>query len=251
MTKKVALMQPYLFPYLGYFQLIAAVDAFILADNFQYIKRGWINRNEILCHETTKLITFPLKKGSQTSRINERYLVDDFDKERDKILKTISQAYSRAPCFTNVFPLLVEIMHFPDPNLARYIENSIRKICRYLNIETPIFNLSELPLPSVLGRQERIIQAVKVLGGTMYINPIGGMRLYDGDFFMRHDLTLKFHQMNDVSYQQHGSRFFPSLSIIDVLMFNDVSSIQEKLSCFSLREPADRPKNHEPVKEPI
>lgn len=239
MTKKVGMMQPYLFPYLGYFQLISAVDAFVLGDDLQYVKESWINRNRILMNGTDKLISFPLKKGAHRSRINERFVSDDFSSEMDRLLRVLYAAYSKAPYYKQVIPFLEEVIYHPERNLAKYAENSIRQICTYLDINTPIYVASDLEITDVEDKQDRVIKTAKKLGGEMYINFIGGVSLYDFDLFERNGLTLRFHKINDISYRQFGNEFVPLLSIIDVLMFNDREEVIRKLSCYSLLDGAD------------
>jgi hypothetical protein len=232
--KTVGMMQPYLFPYLGYFQLITAVDIFVLGDDLQYAKESWINRNRILIEGTDKLITFPLKKGNHNLKINERLLCDDFLKVGDKMLRIIYNSYSKAPYFKNVFPLLEEIIKFPDNNLAIYAENSIRKICGYLSITTPIMRASDLCIENVVDKQDRIIKTAKKLNARICINLIGGSSLYDPAYFKLQGLELKFHRMGEIKYKQFNNNFVPLLSIIDVMMFNEVSELKEKLSIYSL-----------------
>lgn len=227
-------MQPYLFPYLGYFQLVAAVDEFVLGDNLQYVKESWINRNRILMNGEGKLITFPLKKGTMHSRINERFFCDGFSKETDKLLRVLFAAYAKAPYYKKVFPFFKELIKHPETNLAKYAENSIRRICEYLDIKTPIHLASELSVNEVLDKQDRVVKTAKKLGGDVYINFIGGVELYDFDYFEKHGIQLKFHRINDITYPQFRNEFVPLLSIIDVLMFNDVSEVRRKLSCYSL-----------------
>ena len=236
MTRTVAMMQPYLFPYLGYFQLIARSDVFVLGDDLQYVKGSWMNRNRILVNGQPKLVTFPLRKGNQYDRINQRWLCDDFAQEAEKLLKTIEYAYARAPYKAEVFELLREILMHPERNLARFTEHSIRRICAYLNIVTPIRIGSELGLPARMGKQERVVSIAHKLGAELYINPIGGLDLYCPAYFRAHGLLLRFLRMDELSYTQLNQPFVPSLSIIDVLMFNSRSEAQALLKRYSLIE---------------
>ena len=236
MVKRAGMMQPYLFPYLGYFQLISAVDVFVLGDDLQYEKESWINRNRILIEGQDKLITFPLKKGNHCLRINERVLSDDFSKVSDKLLRIISNAYVKAPCFKEVFPFLEEVIKFPESNLAKYAENSIRSICNYLGITTTIIPASDLSIENVIDKQDRIIKTAKKINAQICINLIGGMNLYDQHYFREHGIELKFHQMGNVEYKQFNNDFVPFLSIIDVLMFNEVWEVKEKLSHYTLHD---------------
>lgn len=227
-------MQPYLFPYLGYFQLISAVDTFILSDDLQYVKQSWINRNRVLINGQVQFITFPLKKDNYFRRINERVLSDDFPLRMERMLKTLSQTYARAPCFKAAFPLIERIIRQPDTNLARYNEHSLREICKYLGIGTPLVRSSALAIDPALDAQSRVIESVRRLDGDAYINPIGGTSLYDFDYFEHNGIALNFLRMDDIRYCQYRDEFVPSLSIIDVMMFNDAAHIRELLSRYSL-----------------
>jgi hypothetical protein len=236
MLRTAAMMQPYLFPYLGYFQLIARSDSFVLGDDLQYVKSSWINRNRILVNGQPTLITFPLRKGNQCDRINQRWLCDDFSRHAEKLLKTLERAYARAPYKAAVMELMHLILTYPERNLARFTEHSIRRICAYLQIQTPIRIGSELGLPARMDKQERIISIARKLDAELYINPIGGMELYCPAFFRAHGVVLRFLRMDDLSYPQLNQPFVPSLSIIDVLMFNSQSDAQALLRRFSLVE---------------
>lgn len=232
-------MQPYLFPYLGYFQLISAANVFVLSDDLQYINKGWINRNRILINGAPALINFPLKKGKELSRINERVLSDDFSAQMERLFRTFKTVYAKAPCYRTVMPFIEEVIRFPGTNLATYTENAVRKICRHLDITTPIVISSDLDIGEVTDKSDRIVKTVKKLVGDLYINPIGGLELYDFVYFRKHGVELKFHRMDDIAYRQFGNEFVPHLSIIDVLMFNEVPEVQRMLSCYSLLGASD------------
>jgi len=230
------MMQPYLFPYLGYFQLIARSDVFVLGDDLQYVKGSWINRNRVLANGQPKLITFPLRKANQFAPINQRWLCDEFEQEAQKLLKTLELSYSRAPYKAETMALVREIFAHPERNLARFIENSIRRICAYLQIATPIRIGSELGLPARMDKQERVVTIAQKMTAELYINPIGGTALYCPGYFRSNGLVLRFLRMDDLSYPQFNHPFVPSLSIIDVLMFNSRSEAQALLRRFSLVE---------------
>lgn len=237
MLKTISMMQPYLFPYLGYFQLIAASDVFVLVDDLQFVKGSWMNRNRVLTHDgQPKLITFPLRKGSRRAAINERWLSETFDQEADALLTMLEHTYKKAPYKTEVLALLKSIFANPDRNLARFTENSIRALCRYMKIETPILMLSELADTRAMDKQDRIIRIVQQLEGTRYLNSIGGVPLYCPDYFADHGLQLHFIKMDEVTYPQLSAEFVPSLSIIDVLMFNSAESVKELLTRYTLIE---------------
>jgi len=236
MLRTVSMMQPYLFPYLGYFQLIALSDVFVLGDDLQFVRGSWMNRNRILVNGQPKLISFPLKKGHQTERINERWLCDDFDKEAAALMLTLERCYAKAPQRDAVLPLIRGILQCPERNLALFTENSLRCLCAYLNIRTPIYRGSSLGLPAKMDMQDRVIQITHRMDGELYLNPIGGMELYCPARFRADGLLLRFLRMDDITYAQLKHPFVPSLSIIDVLMFNSREEIKELLKRFSVVE---------------
>lgn len=247
MHRTVSMMQPYLFPYLGYFQLIATSDAFVLGDDLQYVKGSWINRNRVLCDGQPKLISFPLKKASHLGTIRERWLCDEFDKEAAALLRRISQLYARAPHRDEVLGLLREILGNPERNLAAFNEHSIRRICQYLGIDTPIHRASDFAIEPGIDKQERVIQTMEKLQGQLYINPIGGMDLYCPQRFGERGLQLRFLQMNEFSYRQFKEPFVPALSIIDVLMFNSRDEVRDMLDRFSLLKGKEPQRSPEPA----
>ncbi|MDB6142644.1 MAG: WbqC-like protein [Pseudomonas sp.] len=234
MTRTIAMMQPYLFPYLGYFQLIAAADVFVLGDDLQYIRSGWVNRNRILQNGEAKLITFPLKRDRFDMPINQRQLSDNFEDEAERLINVITQAYAKAPYFNQVMPLVSRLIRFPLKNLAMYIEHSIREMCAYLHIETPILRGSDLQIGTPLDKQDRVVRIVQTFACGRYLNPIGGVELYDHEYFARQNLSLRFFKLDPIAYRQYREPFVPNLSIIDVLMFNCVEKVHELLSCYSI-----------------
>lgn len=237
------MMQPYLFPYLGYFQLIAAADVFVLGDDLQYIRSGWVNRNRILQNGEAKLITFPLKRDRSDLPINQRQLADNFAEEAERVIRVITHGYSKAPYFTQVMPLLEQLIRFPQKNLALYIEQSLREMCAYLYIDTPILRGSDLQIGVPADKQDRVVRIVQTFACGRYLNPIGGIELYDSEYFARHNLSLSFLKIDPIVYRQYKEPFVANLSIIDVLMFNCVEQVQKLLSCYSVHTNAE----HEPV----
>jgi hypothetical protein len=234
MARTIAVMQPYLFPYLGYFQLIAAADVFVLGDDLQYIRSGWVNRNRILHHHEAKLITFPLKKDRYQLPINQRQLCDNFNEEAERLIALITYCYIKAPYFAQVMPLIERLIRFPQMNIALYTEHAIREMCAYLHISTPIMRGSDLMLGKPADKQERIIRIAHTFQATTFINPEGGSVLYDRDHFARNRLLVRFFRMDPVVYRQFRQPFVANLSIIDVLMFNCVEQVQQLLSCYTL-----------------
>lgn len=229
-----AVMQPYLFPYLGYFQKMNMVDIFVVSDNVQYIKRGWINRNRILVNNKEYMITFPVVKDSSKTEINKRYFVDD-SHARKKILKTVHQNYQNAPHFKECYEILEMIIHYNNNNVLDYIMNSFELICAYIDIHTSILLESELEIPRDLNAEDTVIYICKILNADRYINAIGGIELYSAQKFRENDITLKFIKVKEsVRYNQLNNFFVPNLSIIDVMMFNSKKEITKLLSEYKL-----------------
>jgi hypothetical protein len=221
---KVAIMQPYFLPYIGYFQLIAAVDQFIVYDNIKYTKKGWINRNRMLLNGADTMFSLPLKKDSDSLDVVERELSADFD--RTKLLNQFKGAYSRAPYFAQTFPLLESVVRFEDNNLFRYIHHSIVKTCASLGIETEIRIATSIDIDHDLKSQDKVLALCKATGADTYINPIGGTELYSREEFRARSVELKFIKAKPLEYPQLGAPFVPWLSIVDVLMFNSLDAVR-------------------------
>ncbi len=230
---KLAIMQPYFLPYIGYFQLINAVDKFVILDDVNFIKKGWINRNRILFNQKEYLFTIPLEKISQNKLINEINLVID-TKWKDKLLKTISTAYRKSPMFVKVFPLVENIIRFENNHLSEYLFYSISKLCEYLRIGTHIIKTSSSYNTKQLKGKEKIIEISVRENATEYINPIGGIELYNKKDFMAKNIQLFFLKSNNIEYNQGGGLFMPWLSIIDVMMHNSIEEINCLLNQYSL-----------------
>jgi hypothetical protein len=241
MTQTIAMMQPYWFPYLGYFQLIAAADTFVLGDDLQYIKDGWINRNRILAAGQPWMFSLPLKKAPHGLTINQRDLADDVEQTHGKLLKTLALNYARAPQSDAIMPLLEKILLNPERNLARALEFSIRELCAFLAIDTPILRASDLAISDIQDKQDRVIKTMKQLGGERFLNPIGGLDLYEETLFKRNGIELRFHRMSALSYPQFKGPFVANLSIIDVLMFNPVDQVRQWLPLFTCELPHAAP----------
>jgi hypothetical protein len=219
---KLGIMQPYFMPYIGYFQLIAAVDQFILYDNIKYTKKGWINRNRMLQNGKDVMFSLPLKSGSDSLDVRGRELAADFN--RDKLLNQFKGAYSRAPYFEQTFPLLENIVRFEDANLFRYIQHALVQTCGHLAIATDIRISSHVAIDHELKGQDKVIALCQASGADTYINAIGGVELYSKDDFKLRGIRLQFIRAHPFEYKQLGALFTPGLSIVDVLMFNPVGS---------------------------
>lgn len=211
-------MQPYFLPYIGYWQLIAAADAFVVYDNIKYTKKGWINRNRFLRNGVEDTFSLPLRKDSDFLDVNQRFLADSF--EREDMLNRFREAYRKAPEFSSVMPLLEGIIRNPVSNLFDYIFASIQSACEFLGIRTPLVVSSTIDCDHSLKAAGRVQGICKALGADTYVNPVGGMELYSKDDFAAQGIDLKFLKALPFEYKQRGSPFVPWLSILDVLMFN-------------------------------
>ena len=213
---KLGIMQPYFFPYLGYWQLLANVDKYVVYDDVTYIKGGWINRNNFLVNGQKNLLTMQLEKASSYTLIKDIVIKDDFA----KFLKTIEMGYKKAPFFEAVFSLLKEICQYPDRMLGRFLFNSHIKICDYLGIDTELILSSSFGKNTELKGKDKVISICKQLGADEYINAIGGQVLYDKKEFAENGIRLNFLQANLRAYRQFKNEFVAGLSIIDIMMFN-------------------------------
>ena len=227
---KIAVMQPYLFAYIGYWQLINAVDTFVIYDDVNFIKQGYINRNNILENKTSQLITLELIGASQNKRINEISIGNN----ANKLLKTLKQNYLKAPFYKDVFPVLEEILNNEEKKLSKFLGFSLVKISKYLNIDTKFLYSSDIKNDKALKAQDRLIEMSKTLNATGYINSIGGIELYDKEVFSQNDINLSFLKTHEISYKQFNNEFVSNLSIVDVLMFNSKDNIKNMLAQFEL-----------------
>lgn len=231
--KKVAVMQPYFFPYIGYFQLIHAVDVFVIYDDVNFMKKGWVNRNNILVNNAKSLVTLPLTKASQNSLIKELSINMD-DKWKENFLKTIKFNYSKAPFYSQVYGILQNLFDNEIKELSNFLLQSIIAVNEYIGIETEIVKSSKVYNNIELGRKERLIDICKQEKSSHYINAIGGMELYNKEDFAEEGITLNFIKTNLVDYVQFNNEFVPYLSIIDVLMFNSKEKVLEMLNEYDL-----------------
>ncbi|MBI5482374.1 MAG: WbqC family protein [Deltaproteobacteria bacterium] len=221
---RLAIMQPYFLPYIGYFQLIGAVNEFITYDNIKYTKKGWINRNRMLRNGQDVMFTVPLTGASDHLTIVERELAAEFD--RAKLLSQFRGAYLRAPFFESTFPLIERVVNHPDNNLFRFLHNSIMEVCAHLGLKTKITVSSTVPIDPGLKNQDMVLAYCKAAGAETYVNAIGGVELYSKDVFREQGIELRFLKSRPFEYAQLGAPFVPWLSILDVLMFNPIEAVQ-------------------------
>lgn len=227
---KIAIMQPYFFPYIGYFQLIKSADTFVVYDDVNYIKQGWISKNRILLNGAASPFTLILNGAGSFAKINEVNVGNN----GDKLLKTITHAYGKAPYFKQVFPIIENILMQEEKNLAKYLAHSLIKISSYLELPTKIIISSAIEKNNDLKGQDKVIEICKKLNAKEYINAIGGTELYSKEEFKKHDMDLKFIETSPVVYKQFNNEFVPWLSIIDLLMHNSLNEMKEHLNKYQL-----------------
>ncbi len=231
---KIAIMQPYLFPYIGYYQLMNAVDEFVIYDNIKYTKKGWINRNRILVNKKEVLITVPLKGAPDYLDIRDRSIAVTWREERLTLINKIKESYRNAPQFKEVFPIINAAILFEETNLYKFLNNSLHIIKDYLEIETRLIVSSEIRIDHELKAEEKVLAICKTKKANMYFNSIGGMTLYNKDTFNREKIDLFFLKSKEIKYQQFANDFVPWLSIIDVMMFNSRDEVRSLLLLYTL-----------------
>ncbi len=225
-------MQPYFLPYIGYFQLINAVDQFVIYDNIQYTKKGWINRNRFLQNGTDYLFTIPIQKGSDFLNISDRKIDSNFAKI--KLLNKLRHAYGKAPFFTTTYPIIEEIIQNKEDNLFLYILSSVISICRFLKIGTTIITSSTIPIDHSLSGENKVLDFCQKLEANIYINAIGGQELYDKESFKKIGCDLQFIKSDQINYNQFYEPFVPNLSVLDLMMFNKKEDIRNMLTQYSI-----------------
>ena len=219
-------MQPYLFPYIGYWQLVNAVDFFVLLDDVNYINKGFINRNSLLINNKKFKFTLELKGASQNKIIKNI----NIGSNSEKIIKTIFHAYKKSPNFNKVYNLINKTLKYSDnSNLADTLFNSIDDMINYLGIKTKLFRSSDIEINDNLKGQEKIIEICKSFNCSYYLNNISGSKLYDPFTFSKNGIKLNFLKAKVMRYAQFNNEFIPNLSIIDVLMFNDLEKTRAML----------------------
>ena len=228
----IGIMQPYFMPYIGYWQLMAAVDRYVVYDNIQYSKGGWINRNRMLQNGKDVLFTIPLKKDSDYLDVCQREISSNFDQQ--KLLNQIVQNYRKAPFFEEIYPIIHQCVICDEVNLFNYIFYSLIQIRKILKIESDLIVSSQLPINHDFKGQDKVLAICKEMKANQYVNAIGGQELYDKKVFEDQGIKLNFLRSNVVSYSQYKNDFVSNLSIIDVLMFNGGERTRQLLKEYTL-----------------
>ncbi len=228
-------MQPYFFPYIGYWQLINYVNVFVVYDNIEYTKKGWINRNRYLMNGKPEYFSLPIEKGSDYLDIVERRVSDSYSDK--KILHQLDAAYKKAPYYRETINLIERIYDISDRNLFVFLYDTIKSVVDYLDIDTEIVVSSTVSKDRALKKEKRVIDLCKSINADIYINPIGGMELYDKNDFLNEGIEIQFLKSQLPEYKQYQNEFVPALSIIDTLMFCGREGTKEMLSKFELVKP--------------
>lgn len=233
-SKSLSVMQPYIFPYIGYFHLIEATDQIVFYDDVNFIKGGWINRNRILLNNSDFLFTVPITKASPNKLINEiKPKLDPFFIK--KFLAQIEAAYKKAPNYNAVLEMLKAVLSKEYEDVSDLAINSITSVYDYLEKDIRWSKSSiESPESRGINRADRLVKISKDLGYEKYVNSIGGQELYSKPMFKENGIQLSFVKSHLVEYKQFGKEFVPWLSIIDILMFNDKKAVREQFTQFSL-----------------
>ena len=228
---KLAIMQPYFFPYIGYFQLIKSVDKFVFYDDVNFIKNGWINRNRVLINGKPSYFTVTLNGASPFMLIKDVLFSDN----RNKLLKTLENTYKKAPFYDDTINALKPVFLLETTYISDLAIESVKSVSKYLGIQT-IFEKSSETYSDSKGMEKsaRLKQICHQNNATVYHNPIGGTELYFKDDFAKSDIELKFINTDNIIYKQFKNEFVPNLSIIDLMMFNSKEQIQKFLDCYSL-----------------
>lgn len=228
----IGIMQPYFMPYIGYFQLMKAVDKYIIYDDVNYIKGGWVSRNYLLINGEKKMFTITLKEASPNKLFNEIEIKDDFK----KLMKTLQLNYSKSVNFKEAMVLMERIISFPNKQFSQFIANSFQEILNYLSIDTELILSSNIYKNNTLKGQEKVLNICNILGANTYYNAVGGQELYSKEKFKENGIMLNFIETMIQPYPQpHTRSFVPSLSMIDVLMNNSKEEINALLDSFILR----------------
>jgi len=234
---KAGIMQPYFLPYIGYISLIKHTDKFILLDEVQFIRHGWIERNRILKpNEGWQYIQVPLQKHHQVDLIKNIEINNDTEWEK-KILAQIEHYKKKAPYYRQTFDLLQNIFSKKYTSIVELNKYSLQSVCEYLSIKTEIQVFSEmnLSIEPVLEADDWALNISKALNADEYINPPGGVSIFNKEKYEKANIALKFLKIEMKEYLQKSyPTFEPGLSILDVLMFNSVEEVNDLLDRYEL-----------------
>ncbi|MDE4453835.1 WbqC family protein [Psychrobacter sp. DAB_AL62B] len=225
----LAVMQPYLFPYIGYYQLVYASSIFIFYDDVNFIKQSYINRNNILANGKALRFTLPVLGASSNVPIESLEYSDG-----KKILRTIAQAYSKSPYFYDVFSMIESVFSQENRSVTHINRMSIQVVFEYLNIDKKLLTASQINYDRTQERADRLLELSKMHSCDQYINSQGGKKLYQKGYFEEQGVELNFIETEIQPYSQNSDEFIPYLSMIDILMNCSKDDIVEMLSSYKL-----------------
>ena len=227
---KLGIMQPYFFPYLGYFDLIYQTDRWIVFDTVQYIRHGWINRNRVLHPKKGWLYIIVPVKYSRDTLIMAVRIADD-GKWKKRILGQLQHYKKKAPFYVQTIHLVEECLEIEESFVSRLNVRILEKVCSVLGIkfDYQFFSEMKLELGPINGPGDWALRISQVLGATEYVNPPGGAALFSPEEFRSAGIKLTIRQIPPMEYQCDGYEFIPNLSIIDVLMWNEPEKVKEYL----------------------
>ncbi|WP_198120664.1 WbqC family protein [Massilia rhizosphaerae] len=228
---KYAIMQPYFFPYVGYYSLIKATDRFILFDDVQFIRHGWIERNRILKpEEGWQYVAVPLEKFEFGAKIKD-VKIRNAEDWKGKLLRQLQHYKKRSPFYADTVAVIERSLQVDTDSITHLNANVLRETCKYIgvNLQLDIFSEMQLAIDPVTHPGEWALHITKALGGTEYVNPTGGVEIFKPEQFQDAQIKLKFLGNNLEPYSQRRGTFETGLSIIDVMMFNSPERIRELL----------------------
>lgn len=231
--KSVAVMQPYFFPYLGYFQLVATSSVFVFLDDVTFIKQGWINRNRCLLQNRPHYFTVPLQSASSHRPISSTLIADD-PRWRSRMLRLLEQAYAHAPFRQQTLALVERVLSAAHCNISDLAAVSVRTVCEHVGLAATWQTSSSAHPAQGTGGAGRIVNICRALGATRYVNAPGGSDLYDQRDFESEGIEIRFLRPVLPEYPQMGGPFVGGLSIIDVLMFNSPTQVCQWMQAYEL-----------------
>ncbi len=233
---RLAIMQPYFFPYLGYLALIKHTDHFVVFDTPQFIRHGWIERNRILKHqEGWQYIKVPLEKHKRETAIKDVRIKNTADWKR-KIIAQLNHYKKKANYYREVMDLLEEVFNFETDSIVKLDVFALEKVLEYLRIDFKysIFSEMNLKVKKPQSPDEWALNITKAMEADEYINLPGGKDFFDKNKYEKEGIALKFLNINLTEYDQKRKLFEPGLSIIDVMMFNSPQNINNMLDNYEL-----------------
>ena len=233
---KISVMQPYFFPYLGYFSLIQDSDVFVVLDNVQYVRRGWMNRNRVIGKNQSP-VYFHLSTIKAPQKTMTRQIKIDHNREWKKTLLDKLDYYEKsAPYFEETKAMVERLISFETDSLCDMNIHILEELCKFLGITTKFVLASDLEIDEskIIETDDWGLEITKTFGASDYINLWGGRHIYSVNKYNNSNITLKFIENELVYYNQHNEMFIKSLSIIDVLMYNDRAETMDLINKYSV-----------------